>query len=80
MGMETSLAVFLISSIGITNTFGRILCGLISSMPGINALVVNNIALTIGGIATIFSGISNDTVFQYSYACVFGLAIGEFDV
>jgi len=47
-GMEASLAVFLVSSIGITNTVGRILCGLISSVPGINALVVNNIALTFG--------------------------------
>ncbi|CAB3367154.1 Hypothetical predicted protein [Cloeon dipterum] len=78
MGMEASAAVFLVSSIGITNTIGRIVCGLISSMPGINALVVNNIALTIGGIATIFSGASEDTVFQYAYACIFGLAIACF--
>ncbi|XP_075227171.1 uncharacterized protein LOC142327751 [Lycorma delicatula] len=77
-GMDTTLSVWLVSTIGITNTFGRVGCGILTSLPGVNALVINNIALTIGGIATILSGISMTPVYQYSYAAVFGLAISCF--
>lgn len=73
--MNPTLSMWLLSTIGITNTFGRVACGLVTSIPGVNALVINNIALTVGGIATIFSGVSMTPVYQFSYAAVFGLAI-----
>lgn len=71
-----SSAVWLVSSIGITSTVARVACGLLSSMPGVNALVINNVALTLGGLGTIVSGLSVSVWFQYSYATVFGVAIG----
>lgn len=76
-GMTTLLAVWLVSSIGIANTIGRVLCGIVSSLPGVNALVLTNVALTIGGIATIFSGLSLTPQYQFFYTIVFGLAIGK---
>lgn len=77
-GYDKELAVFLVSSIGITNTIGRILCGAITSIPGVSSLWINNIALTVGGIATMFSGISHEGYFQFGFAAIFGLSISCF--
>lgn len=75
--MDASVASFIISAIGISNTVARILCGLLSSF-NIDALYLNNVAITIGGIATILSGWSLAQVYQFSYAAIFGVAIGKF--
>ena len=74
-GMIEEYFGFLISAIGIANTIGRVLCGVLSSFPGVNALFVTNAALTIGGIATIFSGFSMTPEYQFFYTAVFGLSI-----
>lgn len=76
-GMEVGIASFTISAIGISNTVARIVCGLLSSFKGINALYLNNVAITIGGLATIFSGYAYSTSFQFTYAAIFGVAIGN---
>lgn len=73
--MDVSLSIWLISTIGVANTIGRVICGVLSSIPQVNTLAVNNIALTIGGIATMASGLSSTDWYQFSYAVVFGLAI-----
>lgn len=72
--LDTTVAVWLISSIGIANTVGRVVCGLISSLPGVNALLLTNIALTVGGIATMLSGLSMTAEYQFFYTALFGLA------
>lgn len=77
-GMNSSLAIWLVSTIGIANTFGRVICGVLSSVPQVNTLAVNNIAMTIGGIATMASGLSSSDWYQFSYAVVFGLAICKY--
>lgn len=77
-GMDPGWSVLLLSTIGITNTLGRVACGVLTSIPGINALLINNVALTIGGIATIMSGLSLSITYQFTYAAVFGLAICKF--
>ncbi|KAL3276893.1 hypothetical protein HHI36_012264 [Cryptolaemus montrouzieri] len=74
-GMSEDLTVWLVSSIGIANTVGRVLCGVLSSFPGVNALFVTNTALTIGGFATIISGWSAGVGYQFTYSVVFGLSI-----
>lgn len=43
-----------------------------------NALYLNNIAITLGGIGTIFSGLYYTTTYQFAYAAVFGIAIACF--
>lgn len=77
-GMEVGIAAFTISAIGISNTVARIVCGLLSSFKGINALYLNNVAITIGGLATIFSGYAYTASYQFAYAAIFGVAIGKF--
>ncbi|KAK7869035.1 hypothetical protein R5R35_002983 [Gryllus longicercus] len=77
-GLDKNLAVFLVSVIGITNTVGRVGCGILTSFPGVDSLLINNVALTIGGIATMFSGIDTSAGYQFFYASVFGLAMACF--
>lgn len=67
--------MFLVSVIGIGNTIGRIVCGLASSLPGVNALVVNNVFISVGGLVTIFSGLSLTEGYQFFYAASFGISI-----
>lgn len=77
-GMDPSRSMWLVSTIGIANTVGRVCCGFLSSLPKVNTLAVNNLALSIGGIATIASGLLPDDWFQFSYAVVFGLSICKY--
>ncbi|KDR16896.1 hypothetical protein L798_08639, partial [Zootermopsis nevadensis] len=77
-GMEPTMAIWLVSTIGITNTIGRVACGLVSSLPGVDALLINNVALTVGGVATILSGVSLSFGYQIFYSSVFGLAMACF--
>lgn len=74
-GIDEATAIWLISTIGIANTVGRVLCGVLSSFPNVNALFVNNAALTLGGLATLFSGFSMSTSYQFTYCVIFGLSI-----
>ena len=67
--------MFLVSVIGIGNTIGRVLFGIASSFPGVDALVVNNIFISMGGLCTIFSGISLGQEYQFFYSAIFGLSI-----
>lgn len=76
--MDDTSAKMLVSAIGIANTVGRILCGLMSSVPKISPLWVNNLALTAGGIATMMSGMNYSCYFQYTYCAIFGLAVACF--
>lgn len=78
--IDESTATLLISVIGIGNTIGRIVTGLASSLPGINALMVNNVFISAGGLVTIFSGISLSEGYQFFYAVCFGLSICEQEI
>lgn len=69
---------WLVSAIGVSNIVGRIMCGLMSSMPKVSPLWLNNIALSLGGIATMLSGLCYHDAYQFGYTAVFGLAVGKF--
>lgn len=77
-GMAENYAMWLVSAIGVCNTIGRVVCGLMSSHPKVNTLWVNNIALSLGGLVTIASGLSMSVEYQFLYSCVFGLAICKY--
>lgn len=76
-GMDENMAKLTISIIGIANTFARIVCGILSSIKGINANVLSNITITAGGIFSIFSGLYITPLYQFSYSIVFGVTIGK---
>lgn len=73
--MEEKTAAFTVAAIGISNTVARIVCGVLSSF-NVNALYLNNVAITVGGIATVISGLYVTPAYQFTYAAVFGVAIG----
>lgn len=75
---EDGSAMYIVSAIGISNTLARIICGLLSSFKNVNALHINNVAITMGGIATMISGLSLTDAYQFTYAGIFGIAIACF--
>ncbi|XP_037048823.1 monocarboxylate transporter 9 [Bradysia coprophila] len=76
--MDESTAAFTVAAIGIANTIARIVCGILSSFKGVNALWLNNVAITLGGIATMLSGLYLTEAYQFTYAAIFGVAIACF--
>lgn len=74
---DKSSAVWLVPSIGISNTLARVACGVLSSMPGVDALLINNVALTLGGLTTMVSGLYFDAWYQFTYTTAFGIACGK---
>ncbi|KAH8370360.1 hypothetical protein KR093_003167 [Drosophila rubida] len=77
-GMSAESAVSIISGIGMINTFARIVCGSMSSFPSVKPLWLNNVALTAGGLATIFSGVVINSATQWGFAVLFGICIACF--
>lgn len=76
-GWDEETGRYLISAIGISNTVARIVCGFLSSLESVDANLLSNIAITLGGVTTILSAFSSSQLVQFSYSLVFGLAIGE---
>lgn len=76
LGADKESASFLLSIIGITNTVGRVACGALSDHPKVNVLLVNNAALTVGGIVTIATPWFPAYEMMIVYAAIFGLSIG----
>lgn len=74
-GLDPGLGKWLISAIGVSNTVGRALCGVASSLPNVSAMLVNNVMLTVGGLATILSGLYMTAAYQFTYAIVFGFSV-----
>ncbi|XP_048485307.1 monocarboxylate transporter 13 isoform X4 [Plutella xylostella] len=77
-GVEPSQASFLLSIIGITNTFGRIACGWVADFPWVDSLLLNNICLII---ATVSVALTPFCFSYTAYICVaiaFGLAISGY--
>lgn len=78
LGADKESASFLLSIVGITNTVGRVVCGALSDHPKVNVLLVNNAALTLGGLVTILSPFFPSYEMQIVYACLFGISIGTY--
>lgn len=77
LNLDAGVAGFLVPMIGISNTLARIVCGFLSSLENVDANLLSNIAITLGGVTTILSGFSVTTGVQITYTLIFGLAIGK---
>ncbi|XP_031639817.1 monocarboxylate transporter 12-like [Contarinia nasturtii] len=78
LNVSNSTASFLVPSIGIANTVARILCGFLSSLENVDANLLSNIAITVGGVSTILSGLFGSDFTQIIYTILFGFAIACF--
>ncbi|KAL3229334.1 hypothetical protein MRX96_023645 [Rhipicephalus microplus] len=77
-GISPDKAAFILSAIGITNTVGRVFSGWVSDRPKVNALCINNIALTVGGLATALCPFFETYTMLLVYSAVFGFSIACF--
>lgn len=77
-GIDPSSASFLLSVIGITNTFGRIACGYFADFPQVDALFVNNICLVVSTIAVTLTPFCHTYTQYLIMAIFFGLAISGY--
>ena len=78
IGIPISTATFLLSVIGIANTVGRILVGWVSDQPWADSLIIHNVALIIGGIATAIVPYLPNYVLLCVYCALFGFSIGKY--
>ncbi|XP_062714083.1 monocarboxylate transporter 14 isoform X2 [Aedes albopictus] len=77
-GIEESKATFLISIIGITNTFARILCGYVADFPKVDALFMNNVCLVISTFAVSLTPFCHSYYAYVAMAIAFGIAVAGY--
>ncbi|CAK1555408.1 unnamed protein product [Leptosia nina] len=76
--VDESKASFLLSIIGITNTFGRIMCGWVADFPWMDSLLLNNICLVIATISVGVIPFCSSYGAYVAVAIAFGLAISGY--
>ena len=75
-GYSKGQAAILLSILGITNTVGRVLAGWVSDRPWADCLLINNLALVVGGISTTMVPLCTHYWMLATYASIFGMCIG----
>lgn len=76
--IEDGQASFLLSIIGITNTFGRVMFGYIADFPSVNSLLLNNLCLVV---CTLSVGAIPLCISYFHYVIIavfFGLAVSGY--
>ncbi|KAK7079334.1 hypothetical protein SK128_021138 [Halocaridina rubra] len=77
-GIEPEYSTFLISLIGITNTIGRVLSGLIADIPRVNALWVNNICIILSGVCVFLTPFATTYTSFVVLSLFFGLFVSAY--
>ncbi|CAG2192268.1 unnamed protein product [Mytilus edulis] len=77
-GMNKLDSAFLLSVIGISNTFGRILFGWIADRKGVNRLLLYGTSLVICGTVNVMNPLNDSKIYLMIYASVYGMFIGVF--
>jgi predicted MFS family arabinose efflux permease len=78
MGINANKADLLLSTIGISNTVGRIILGVVSNLKNVNRLYLYSTVITICGIATAIEPFCTNFTGLFIYAIVFGITSGNF--
>ncbi|VDP22433.1 unnamed protein product [Soboliphyme baturini] len=74
LGYSKSKSSLLVSVIGVTNIIARIACGWLSDRPKIDVILVQNVSIFLGGVATIILPHLTDYWTLVIYCILFGLA------
>ncbi|XP_064118472.1 uncharacterized protein LOC135223692 isoform X4 [Macrobrachium nipponense] len=77
-GVDPEYSTFLISLIGITNTVGRVLSGLIADMPCVSALWINNICIVMSGVCVFLTPLAHSYGSFIALALFFGFFVSPF--
>ena len=76
--IDPNSASFLLSIIGITNTFGRVVVGYVADFPTVNALLMNNICLVVSTVAVAATPFCSSYGAYVAMSVFFGLAICKY--
>lgn len=76
-GVPDRTAFWLISIIGVANTTGRIVCGVLANLPNVDYKWLTTGGVIIGGIGTMTYGHTNGALMHIGYAIVYGLSVGK---
>ncbi|XP_055705456.1 monocarboxylate transporter 14 isoform X2 [Phlebotomus papatasi] len=77
-GINQNSASFLLSIIGITNTFGRVICGYVADFPKVDSLLLNNMCLVVSTIAVALTPFCNSYGAYVVMAIFFGVAVSGY--
>jgi len=78
LGIDATQASFLLSVIGITNTFGRVVSGLVADLQSVNSLMLNNVCMLIAGICIVLTPLGTSYASLVVAASVFGLTTAAY--
>ncbi|KAK9887557.1 hypothetical protein WA026_023363 [Henosepilachna vigintioctopunctata] len=73
--IEQDIAATMVTGLGIANLFGRILSGVLCSVPKVDALVVTYVGLFVAGIPSILFAFAEDTWMYYVFIALYGSSI-----
>ncbi|XP_043507642.1 monocarboxylate transporter 3 isoform X5 [Frieseomelitta varia] len=76
--IDKTLASYLVSIIGITNTLGRVACGYIADFPQVDSLLLNNICLIISTVAVAAIPFCHSYPAYIIMSILFGIAISGY--
>ncbi|GAB6029793.1 hypothetical protein CHUAL_005507 [Chamberlinius hualienensis] len=76
--IEKDQAAFLLSIIGIINTFGRLFFGWLTDRPNVDSLLVNNISLLLAGVCIFLVPFGNSYALLVTICVFFGLFISAY--
>lgn len=76
-GVPERTAFWLISIIGLANTTGRILFGVLANLPFIDFQWLTSGGVIIGGIATMIYAHTRNSILHIGYAVIYGLSVGK---
>ncbi|KER23052.1 hypothetical protein T265_08995 [Opisthorchis viverrini] len=77
-GYGETESAYLLASLGILNTIGRLISGWLSDRPWVNIVLVNNVSLLVSGVATAILPLLRTYSGMMFYACFFGFVIAAF--
>lgn len=77
-GIDSDSASFLLSIIGITNTFGRVVCGYVADFPSVNSLFLNNICLLVCTVSVFLTPLCASYGAYITISVFFGLAVSGY--
>lgn len=76
--VSKSDAAFLLSVIGITNTVGRILSGVLADLTKVDALIINNVALVISAVLLFLEPFCTTYPLLVLFAALYGLCVSAY--
>lgn len=76
--IDKTKAAFLVSVIGITNTVGRILSGVIADVTKVDALIINNVALVLSAVLLFLEPFCTTYPLLVLFAALYGLCVSAY--